>query len=137
MVEFSKEELEAAQKAISSSIRQIEKAYETLSQKQPPPKPQLTLATRNLQALRLSLALITREKERYDENDAERLAKFEDAYRDLQNSISELPGKLETLRTQGKEKTVTYKELLAQKLINNSILQFFEKHGIGKNGDTI
>ena len=64
------------------------------------------------------------------EPDAERLAKFDAAYRDLQNSIAELPGKLETLRAQGKEKTVTYKELLTQKLINNNILMFFEKHGI-------
>ena len=132
MVKFSKTELEAAVKAISSSIHKIEKAQETLSKKQPPPKAQLTLASRNLQALRLSLSLIEREMERLGKTDAERLAKFEAAYRDLQNSISELPGKLETLRSQGKEKTVTYKELLAQKLTNNSILMFFEKHGITK-----
>ena len=38
-----------------------------------------------------------------DENGGgSRLAKFEDAYQDLQNSISELPEKLETLRAQGK-----------------------------------
>lgn len=59
--EFSREELEAAQKAHASSIRKIEKARETLLKKDPPPKPQLTLATRNLAALRLSIALIERE----------------------------------------------------------------------------
>ena len=59
-----------------------------------------------------------------------RLSKFEDAYQDLQNSMTELPAKLEELRIQGKEKTVTYKELLTQKLINNNILMFFEKNGI-------
>jgi len=65
MTEFSKTELEAAHKAISSSIRKIEKAQETLSKKQPPPKSQLTLATRNLDALRLALALITREMDAF------------------------------------------------------------------------
>ena len=71
-------------------------------------------------------------KERFGRSDAERLAKFEEAYRDLQISISELPGKLEILRAQGKEKTVTYKEMLTQKLINNNILMFFEKYGLTK-----
>ena len=66
MIEFSQDELEAAQKAISSSIRKIEKAQLTLSQKQPPPKAQLTLASRNLSALRLALSLIERELENFD-----------------------------------------------------------------------
>ena len=61
MGDFSKTELEAAQKAISSSVRKIEKVRETLSKKQPPPKAQLTLASRNLDAFRLALALIARE----------------------------------------------------------------------------
>lgn len=61
MVEFSKAELEEAKKALSSSIRKIEKARETLSKKDPLPKSQLTLAERNLKALRLSVALIERE----------------------------------------------------------------------------
>ena len=60
---YSKAELEAAHKAISSSIRKIEKAKETLSKKQPLPKAQLTLASRNLDALRLALSLIMRELE--------------------------------------------------------------------------
>jgi len=58
---FTKSELEAAHKAISSSIRKIEKVEITLSKKQPPPKAQLTLASRNLDALRLALSLIERE----------------------------------------------------------------------------
>ena len=60
---YMQEELEAARKAISSSIRKIEKAQVSLSQKQPPQKAQLTLASRNLNALRLALSLITRESE--------------------------------------------------------------------------
>ena len=59
--EFSRSDLESAQKAISSSVQKIEKVYDTLSKKKPPPKAQLTLATRNLSAMRLALALIKRE----------------------------------------------------------------------------
>ena len=60
----------------------------------------------------------------------QRLGEFEDAYEDLMNSQAQIPKELEDLRLQGKEKTVRYKETLAQKLINNSILMFFEKHGL-------
>ena len=60
----------------------------------------------------------------------QRLGEFEDAYDDLVNSQEQIPKYLETLRTQGKEKTVRYKETMAQKLINNSIVMFFEIHGL-------
>jgi len=66
LTEYSKAELEAAHKAISSSIRKIENAKETLSKKNPPPKAQLTLASRNLSALRLALSLIMREVEKHE-----------------------------------------------------------------------
>jgi len=59
-----------------------------------------------------------------------RLGMFEDAYETLINHQAQIPVDLENLRKQGKEKTVTYKETMAQKLINNSILIFFEKHGL-------
>ena len=68
-----------------------------------------------------------------DENRKEaiqRLGKFENAYEDLMNSQAQIPKDLLALRTQGKEKTVRYKEILAQKLINNNIVLFFEKHGL-------
>lgn len=61
MAKFNISELEAAKKAISSSVRKIEKVRETLLQKEPQPKPQLTLAERNLAAFRLALELIGRE----------------------------------------------------------------------------
>ena len=61
----------------------------------------------------------------------QRLGEFEDAYEDLINSQMQIPKELENLRLQGKEKTVRYKETLAQKLINKNIEMFFERHGIG------
>lgn len=61
MVHYTASELDDAKGAVQSSIRKIEKVVETLSKKDPPPKAQLTLARRNLRALRLSVSLIERE----------------------------------------------------------------------------
>ena len=64
-------------------------------------------------------------------NDAiRRLGLYEDAYEDLLCSIEQIPGELEAMRMQGKEKTARYKETVAQKLINNNIVVFFERHGL-------
>ena len=65
----------------------------------------------------------------------QKLGLFEDAYDDLIASIERIPSELEEMRVQGKEKTVRYKETVAQKLINNSILTFFERHGLKKDYD--
>jgi len=61
MSEYTKIELEDAKGAIQSSVRKIEKVLETLSKKEPLPKAQITLANRNIRALRLALALIEKE----------------------------------------------------------------------------
>ena len=66
----------------------------------------------------------------YTKDAIQRLGEFEDAYEDLMNNQAQLPKELENLRTQGKEKTVRFKETMAQKLINNSIEMFFDKHGL-------
>jgi hypothetical protein len=60
----------------------------------------------------------------------QKLGLFEDAYENLINSQVQIPKDLETLRIQGKNKTVRYKETMAQKLINNHIVMFFERHGL-------
>ena len=60
----------------------------------------------------------------------QKLGLFEDAYENLINSQIQIPKDLEALRKQGKEKTVRYRETMAQKLINNHIITFFEKHGL-------
>ena len=58
---YSEAELLDARAALQSSVRKIEKVLVTLSKKDPPPKAQITLADRNLRALRLALSLIERE----------------------------------------------------------------------------
>ena len=64
------------------------------------------------------------------EDAIQKLGKFEDAYDGLMSSQTQIPFDLEKMRMEGKDKTVRYKETMAQKLINNSIVMFFEKHGL-------
>jgi len=61
---------------------------------------------------------------------AQKLAVFENMCDEFTKDMNSLPERLEKLRGEGKEKTVAYKELVAQKLINTNILMFFKKHGI-------
>ena len=68
--------------------------------------------------------------DKYIKEAIQKLGKFEDAYEALMNSRAQILEELENLRLQEKEKTVRYKETLAQKLINNNIVMFFEKHGL-------
>jgi len=129
MDNYSKEELAEALRAISSLISKCEKVQEKLRDG----SPQYSLTKNRLKAFHIASSLITdaleSEPARGD-TDGARLEKFEKAYQSLLDSMSDIPGKLESLRKEGKEKTVTYKELMTQKLINNNILMFFETHGI-------
>lgn len=59
-----------------------------------------------------------------------RLGRFEDFYERLLESQREIPKALQKLRSEGKEKTVTYKELLAKKLIASQILMLLKEHGL-------
>ena len=61
MSEFTAKELEAAQKAILSTIRKNEKVKETLSQKQPPRTSQIAMVSRNLKVFYIASSLIERE----------------------------------------------------------------------------
>ena len=59
----------------------------------------------------------------------QRLSAFEAIYEELANSINTIPAELQKLKADGKEKTVRYKELFGQKLMNNYIAALFERHG--------
>ena len=48
----------------------------------------------------------------------------------LLSSQEQIPVELADLRSQGKDKPATYKEMVAQKLISNNIAIFFERHGL-------
>ena len=60
----------------------------------------------------------------------QKLATFENMHAYLIKSQTSIPKELERLRMQGKSKTVTFKELLTQKLINESMLMLLSRYGI-------
>ncbi|MDD4403011.1 MAG: hypothetical protein PHI24_14485 [Desulfitobacteriaceae bacterium] len=59
-----------------------------------------------------------------------RLGRFEDFYEHLLESQREIPKELQKLRNEGKEKTVTYKELMVKKLNTNHILTLLKRYGL-------
>ena len=59
-----------------------------------------------------------------------RLAAFEDMVENLDREQEEIARKMEDLRGRGKEKTVQFKELLAQKLVNNNMRFRLERYGL-------
>ena len=59
-----------------------------------------------------------------------RFAAFEDVLEELAAEQAEIPTELVRLRFEGKEKTIHYKELFGQKLMNNHTILLFERHGI-------
>jgi len=59
-----------------------------------------------------------------------RLAAYEDIYDELVGNTLAIPLELEKLKAEGKEKTVRYKEMFGQKLIDTRIKALFERHGI-------
>ncbi|MBP1743407.1 MAG: hypothetical protein H6Q58_385 [Firmicutes bacterium] len=60
----------------------------------------------------------------------DRLGRFENMYFDLIAQQVEISKELEKLRSEGKTKTVRFKQLLTNKLTNSNILVTFEMHGL-------
>ena len=60
----------------------------------------------------------------------QKLAIFENMCEEFAQDMAILSEKLEKLRSEGKDKTISYKELVAQKLKDTTVLMFFKKHGI-------
>ena len=69
------------------------------------------------------------------QNALRRLAAFEDVYNELAENMAAIPVELEKLKAAGKEKTVRYRELFGQKLMNGEIIAMFERHGILFRGE--
>ena len=120
MDDYTKTELAGAHRALLSTLQKCERIN---AAKQP--QSQKTLLERRVAALRMALALIDKE-----ETNAGRLAKFETIYKEISDNMTSIPAELEKLKAAGKEKTVRYKELFGQKLMNNYVAALFERHGI-------
>ena len=63
-------------------------------------------------------------------NDETRLAAFEKMYAEVFSEQEKLKAKLFELRSQGKEKTVAFREAMAKKLSNGYVIGLFEKYGL-------
>ena len=74
--------------------------------------------------------VIQRSGEGYTGEAVERLARFENMLERLLKERDETAAELERLRNEGKEKSVTFKQLLAKKLMNSNMLVMFEASGI-------
>lgn len=60
----------------------------------------------------------------------DRLARFENAYEFLLARQDKIAADLEQLRSQGRTQSVSFKQLLAEKLMNQSILVLFRSFGL-------
>ena len=63
-------------------------------------------------------------------NDNERLQKFEQIIKDLEEETALIDSQIEGMKTQGKTKTATFKQLLARKMTLKQFLGIFEQHGL-------
>lgn len=59
-----------------------------------------------------------------------KLAKFEDMYDNLLVRQGDITVELAKLRMEGKSNSVKFKQLLANKLMNNDIISLFETYGL-------
>ncbi len=75
-------------------------------------------------------AYITHDAGGYSGEAIERLARFENAHADLLARQERIQRELDRLRDEGKQKTVRFRELLGQKMINNTLIELLEQHGV-------
>ncbi|MBV1757301.1 MAG: hypothetical protein KMY55_05580 [Dethiosulfatibacter sp.] len=61
---------------------------------------------------------------------AESLAKFENLYEYVIDRETSIPEELAKLRNEGKEKTLRFRELMGQKLLNTSLIILLKKFNI-------
>lgn len=59
-----------------------------------------------------------------------RAERFEQMLFDIQQKYAEITLKMDTLRAEGKTKTVTYRELMGNKLLCQQMLTLYRLHGL-------
>lgn len=60
----------------------------------------------------------------------DRLQAFEAVLAEIQQDLAFKTNEIEKMKAQGKEKTATFKQYLADKLLYQRILSLYEKHGL-------
>lgn len=62
--------------------------------------------------------------------DEDRLQAFEAVFAEIQQDLAFKTSEIEKMKAQGKEKTATFKQYLADKLLYQRMLSLYEKHGL-------
>ena len=62
--------------------------------------------------------------------DQERLDAFEKMLQNIKDRYADSASKMKKLKAEGKEKSVTYKQLMAEKLTMQKIMSMYEIYGI-------
>lgn len=73
---------------------------------------------------------LTKDDLGYSGDAVERLANFENFYEDLVASQERISKELTALRSEGKEKSVKFRELLGNKLMNTNMLVLMKQYGL-------
>lgn len=74
--------------------------------------------------------LISQKETCYTGGAIEKLAKYENLHEELIKKQNEIIKEMEKLKSQGKNKSVKFKQLLTEKISNNNILSIFEVYGL-------
>ena len=69
-------------------------------------------------------------------DDKERLEAYDNMYREIQRLYLEVSAKIDTLKSQGKTKTVTFRKTMGQKWFYSHVLMIYKAHGI-KSDETL
>ncbi len=63
-------------------------------------------------------------------NKEERLDAFEKMLADIEKNYSDMQQKMDTLKSQGKEKSATYRQFMGNKLVYRQLLSMYELYGL-------
>ena len=62
----------------------------------------------------------------------ERLEAFEKMLADIEKNYNDMQQKMDTLKSQGKEKSATYRQYMGNKLMYKQLLNMYEIYGLRK-----
>lgn len=73
---------------------------------------------------------LTQQEDGYTGKAADRLAAYEDLYTSLLQERDKIEERLALLRAEGKQSTIQFKQMIAQKLTNNNILMLYRARNL-------
>lgn len=68
-------------------------------------------------------------------SDSGRYEKFEKMFKDIYGQQKQISQELAQLRSQGKEKTCRFRELMSKKLSNSYVISLYQLYGLEENAE--